>query len=46
MGIGLFLIVIFPVIFWQAIKQLEPMEPVGRTGRPTPSRAIFARKAR
>jgi hypothetical protein len=40
-GIGLFLIVIFPVIFWQAIKQLEPMEP--RTGR---VRAMFSRKAR
>ena len=34
MGIGLFLIAIFPVIFWQAIKQLEPAEPAVRTGRP------------
>jgi hypothetical protein len=41
-AIGLFLIVIFPVIFWQAIKQLEPTEPVIRTGR----RAVFSRKAR
>jgi len=40
--IGLFLCVIFPVIFWQAIKQLEPMEPAARIGR----RAIFSRKAR
>ena len=45
MGIGLFLIVIFPVIFWQAIKQLEPVEPVVRTGRPTPSRAFYRRKS-
>jgi hypothetical protein len=36
MGIGLFLIAIFPVIFWQAIKQLEPAEPAVRTGRPAP----------
>ena len=45
MGIGLFLVVIFPIIFWQAIKMLEPTEPVSRTGRP-PVRAMFSRKAR
>jgi fucose permease len=40
--IGLFLIVIFPIIFWQAIKQLEPMtEPRG--GR---AKAMFSRKLR
>lgn len=39
-AIGMFLIVIFPIIFWQAIKQLEPTEPGVRIGR----RAIFARK--
>jgi hypothetical protein len=44
MGIGLFLIVIFPVIFWQAIKQLEPVEAVVRTGRPAPARAFYKRK--
>lgn len=44
MGIGLFLIVVFPVIFWQAIKQLEPMEPTVRTGRSTPSRAFYRRR--
>jgi hypothetical protein len=44
MGIGLFLIAIFPVIFWQAIKQLEPVEPVVRTGRPAPARAFYKRK--
>jgi hypothetical protein len=33
MGIGLFLIVIFPIIFWQAIKQLEPMEEPRRFSR-------------
>lgn len=41
--IGLFLIVIFPIIFWQAIKQLEPMEPVMRTGR---GGRMFSRKLR
>ena len=45
MGIGLFLIVIFPIIFWQAIKMLEPMAPEERGRRPTPSRAFFKRKA-
>jgi fucose permease len=40
--IGLFLIVIFPIIFWQAIKQPEPMEAPVRIGR----RAMFSRKAR
>jgi hypothetical protein len=45
MGIGLFLIVIFPIIFWQAIKTLEPVEPASRTGR-APVRAMFSRKAR
>ncbi len=40
MGIGLFLIVIFPIIFWQAIKQLEPMpEPRGARAK-----AMFSRK--
>jgi hypothetical protein len=41
MGIGLFLIVIFPIIFWQAIKQLEPMEEPRRSPR-----ALLSRKAR
>jgi hypothetical protein len=46
MGIGLFLIIIFPIIFWQAIKQIEPTAPEERTGRrPTPSRAFFKRRA-
>ena len=45
MGIGLFLVVIFPIIFWQAIKMMEPTEPVSKTGRP-PVRAMFSRKAR
>jgi hypothetical protein len=40
MGIGLFLIVIFPIIFWQAIKQLEPVEPENRRS----PRAMFSRK--
>jgi len=44
MGIGLFLVVIFPVIFWQAIKQLEPMEPAARASRSP--RALLSRKAR
>ena len=44
MGIGLFLIVIFPVIFWQAIKTLEPVMPESRTGRAASTRALFARK--
>ena len=44
MGIGLFLVGVFPVIFWQAIKQLEPVEPAVRTGRPAPSRAFYKRK--
>jgi hypothetical protein len=40
MGIGLFLIVIFPIIFWQAIKTLEPvMEPRGARAK-----AMFSRK--
>jgi len=41
MGIGLFLIVIFPIIFWQAIKQLEPMAEPRRSPR-----ALLSRKAR
>jgi hypothetical protein len=41
-GIGLFLIVIFPVIFWQAIKTLEPTAPENRR----PVRAMLTRKAR
>ncbi len=44
MGIGLFLIVIFPIIFWQAIKTLEPMSPEERARRPAPSRAFYKRK--
>lgn len=41
--IGLFLIVIFPIIFWQAIKLIEPsIPPPVRTGR----RALFPRRAR
>jgi hypothetical protein len=44
MGIGLFLVAIFPVIFWQAIKTLEPVEPTPRTGRPVPSRAFYRRR--
>ena len=44
MGIGLFLIVIFPIIFWQAIKMMEPMAPEERGRRPTPSRAFFKKK--
>ncbi len=47
MGIGLFLIVIFPVIFWQAIKQLEPSSlwcaPAARRPR-APSTAARARE--
>ncbi len=45
MGIGLFLILIFPVIFWQAIQQLEPVEPTVRTGRPASARAFYKRKS-
>jgi hypothetical protein len=45
MGIGLFLVAVFPIIFWQAIKMMEPTEPVSKTGRP-PVRAMFSRKAR
>ena len=46
MGIGLFLVVIFPIIFWQAIKLIEPSTPEVRAGRrPTPSRAFFKKKA-
>lgn len=44
MGIGLFLVVVFPIIFWQAIKMLEPMAPEERGRRPTPSRAFFKKK--
>jgi len=44
MGIGLFLIVIFPIIFWQAIKTLEPMTPDERARRPAASRAFYKRK--
>jgi hypothetical protein len=40
--VGLFLIVIFPIIYWQAIKQIEPMEP--RTGRGR-MRTMLSRKA-
>jgi hypothetical protein len=41
-AIGLFLVVIFPVIFWQAVKQLEPMEPDSRRS----PRDMFSRKLR
>jgi len=44
MGIGLFLVVVFPIIFWQAIQMLEPMAPEERGRRPTPSRAFFKKK--
>ena len=44
MGIGLFLVVVFPIIFWQAIQTLEPMAPEERGRRPTPSRAFFKKK--
>ena len=37
MGIGLFLIVVFPIIFWQAIKTIEP------TPKPE-TKALFKRK--
>ena len=41
MAIGVFLVAVFPVIYWQAIKQLEPMpEPRGR------AKALFSRKLR
>ena len=42
MWIGLFLVAVFPIIFWQAIKQLEPV-PEPRGGR---ARALFSRKLR
>lgn len=45
MGIGLFLIIVFPIIFWQAINMLEPVAPEERGRRPTPSRAFFKKKA-
>jgi hypothetical protein len=45
MGIGLFLVAIFPVIFWQAIKQLEPVEPEMLKGRPAPARAFYKRES-
>ena len=44
MGIGLFLVAVFPVIFWQAIKQLDPVEHTVRTGRPAPARAFYRRR--
>jgi hypothetical protein len=45
MGIGLFLVIVFPIIFWQAIKMMEPMAPEQRTTRrPTPSRAFFKKR--
>jgi fucose permease len=43
MAIGLFLVAIFPIIFWQAIKQLEPVAPEARSGR---AKALFSRKLR
>ncbi|MFN3624394.1 MAG: hypothetical protein ACK4TP_10065 [Hyphomicrobium sp.] len=42
MGIGVFLIAVFPIIFWQAVKMIEPTPE--NTRRPTPSRAFFKRK--
>jgi len=39
--IGLFLIVIFPIIFWQAIKMLEPVAPENRR---TLRNTMFSRK--
>jgi hypothetical protein len=44
MGIGLFLIVIFPIIFWQAIKTLEPMSPEERARGPAPWGDFYKRK--
>jgi hypothetical protein len=44
MGIGLFLVAVFPIIFWQAIKMMEPVAPEQRGRRPTPSRAFFKKK--
>lgn len=44
MGIGLFLIAVFPIIFWQAIKFIEQPAPAPKTARPTPSRAFFKKK--
>jgi hypothetical protein len=44
MGIGLFLIVVFPIIFWQAIQFIEQPPPQPKTGRPTPSKAFFKKK--
>jgi hypothetical protein len=40
MGIGFFLVVIFPIIFWQAIKQLEPMPEPRRSPRAMLSRKL------
>ena len=42
MWIGVFLVAVFPIIYWQAIKQLEPM-PEPRGGR---AKALFSRKLR
>jgi hypothetical protein len=42
--IGLFLIVIFPIIFWQAIKMMEPLLPINRPGGRPSARALFSRK--
>jgi hypothetical protein len=44
MGIGLFLIVVFPIIFWQALKFIEQPPPDTKTGRPTPSARFFKKK--
>lgn len=45
MGIGLFLIIIFPIIFWQALKFIEQPPPdTTKTGRPTPSARFFKKK--
>lgn len=44
MGIGLFLVVVFPIIFVQAIKQIEPTMQEPRTRRAAASRPFFKRK--
>lgn len=44
MGIGLFLIAVFPIIFWQAIKFIEETPSQPKTARPTHSKAFFRRK--
>jgi hypothetical protein len=43
-GIGFFLIAVFPIIFLQAIKQLEPVDPAQRPRRGARAKAMFSRK--